>query len=78
MVSSASPPPIVKRGLSREDAAAYIGISASKFDALVTDGRMPQPKTIDARRVWDIRQLDVAFDALPQIGDVEEWGAPTV
>jgi excisionase family DNA binding protein len=57
--------PIPRRGLSRFEAAMYIGISASKFDELVRDGRMPAPKRIDGRKVWDVRDLDVAFDALP-------------
>ena len=57
--------PIPRRGLSREEAAMYVGISASKFDELVRDGRMPAPKRIDGRKVWDIQNLDVAFDALP-------------
>ena len=57
--------PIPRRGLSRCEAAMYIGISASKFDELVRDGRMPGPKRIDCRKVWDVRDLDVAFDALP-------------
>ena len=42
----------------------YIGISPSKFDELVADGRMPAPLKIDSRKVWDIRQLDLAFDTL--------------
>ena len=53
------------RGLSRIEAAAYIGVSPSKFDALVADRRMPGPKRIDGRSVWDVRRLDVAFDQLP-------------
>ncbi len=57
--------PIPRRGLSRVEAAMYIGISASKFDELVRAGRMPGPKRIDGRKVWDVRDLDVAFDALP-------------
>ena len=57
--------PIPRRGLSRDEAAMYIGISASKFDELVRDGRMPRPKRIDGRKVWDVHDLDVAFDALP-------------
>ncbi len=57
--------PIPHRGLSRVEAATYIGISASKFDELVRDGRMPSPKRIDGRKMWDVRQLDLAFDALP-------------
>lgn len=54
-----------RRGLSRVEAAEYIGVGASKFDAMVSDGRMPKPKQIDGRRVWDVRSLDQAFDALP-------------
>ena len=57
--------PIPRRGLSRDEAAVYIGISVSKFDELVRDGRMPGPKRIDGRKVWDVHDLDVAFDALP-------------
>jgi predicted DNA-binding transcriptional regulator AlpA len=53
-----------RRGLSRQQAALYVGVSASKFDELVKDGRMPRPKRIDNRRVWDVRALDAAFDGL--------------
>jgi predicted DNA-binding transcriptional regulator AlpA len=58
--------PVPRRGLSREEAAMYIGISPNKFDELVADGRMPAPVKIDSRKVWDIRYLDLAFDALPR------------
>lgn len=34
-----------RRGLRREEAARYVGISPTKFDELVTDGRMPEPNT---------------------------------
>jgi predicted DNA-binding transcriptional regulator AlpA len=53
------------RGLSRAKAAAYVGISPSLFDVMVKDGRMPGPKRINSRAVWDRIQLDLAFDALP-------------
>lgn len=56
---------ILPRGLKREEAAMYIGISPSKFDNMVVDGRMPKPKMIDSRKVWDLHQLDMAFEALP-------------
>lgn len=56
---------IEPRGLGRDDAAAYIGISPRKFDELVADGRMPRPRRIDGRLVWDRRGLDAAFDELP-------------
>lgn len=52
------------RGLSRIQAAAYIGVSATTFDKLVEDGRVPQPKQIGARRVFDRALLDAAFDNL--------------
>jgi predicted DNA-binding transcriptional regulator AlpA len=58
--------PIPRRGLARDEAAMYIGISAGKFDEMVADGRMPGPVKIDGRKVWDIRSLDLAFDALPR------------
>jgi predicted DNA-binding transcriptional regulator AlpA len=54
--------PFPRRGLSRDEAAMYVGISPAKFDQLVADGRMPGPVQIDARKIWDIRSLDLAFD----------------
>jgi hypothetical protein len=53
------------RGLSREVASRYIGISVTKFDQLVHEGRMPPPKRIDGRKLWDRDALDGAFWALP-------------
>jgi predicted DNA-binding transcriptional regulator AlpA len=53
------------RGINRVEAAAYIGVSTTKFDEMVADGRMPPPKRIDGRVVWDRKKLDVAFDQLP-------------
>ena len=64
---------VPRRGLSREEAALYVGISASKFDMLVVDGRMPRPRQIDRRKVWDIRSLDLAFDALPGEDAPNPW-----
>ena len=64
--------PIPRRGLSRVEAAMYIGISASKFDELVRDGRLPGPKRIDGRKVWDVLAtrsgLQFAFPMI-MIGD---------
>ena len=58
--------PVPRRGLSHDEAAMYIGISSGKFDKMLADGRMPNPRRIDGRKVWDIRDLDVAFEALPR------------
>jgi hypothetical protein len=64
-----------RRGLSREEAANYLGISPSKFDQLRKDGRVDAARLIDGRKVWDIHALDRAFDALPHDGDEgdEDW-----
>jgi hypothetical protein len=53
------------RGLRREDAARYLGISPSKFDELVKDHRICGPKLVDGCVVWDRHRLDEAFDAFP-------------
>lgn len=67
-------PNLPPRGLSREAAAQYVGIGPTKFDEMVADGRMPAPKRIDARKVWDRDALDRAFEALPSEGNAEaEW-----
>lgn len=58
---------IIKRGFNRLEAAAYIGVSPTKFDQLVVQGRMPKPMQIDGRKVWDIRELDPAFEELGNI-----------
>lgn len=70
------------RGLSRCEAAAYIGVSPSMFDVMVRDARMPRPKRINSRIVWDRRQLDAAFESLPEKDETplvpqNEWDAMT-
>ena len=57
------PQSLSPRGLSREQAAAYVGISPSLFDTLVKDGRMPAPKRINSRTVWDRLQLGALFNS---------------
>jgi hypothetical protein len=52
-------------GLGREDAAAYLGISASLFDRLVDEKLMPPAKKLGGRKIWDRWRLDEAFDHLP-------------
>jgi predicted DNA-binding transcriptional regulator AlpA len=62
------------RGLSRVQAAEYIGVGVTKFDEMVVDGRMPKPKRIDSRTVWDRIKLDEAFAALDDAaGSKNEW-----
>jgi hypothetical protein len=64
--------PLVRRGLSRAEAAIYIGVGVTKFDEMVALGSMPKPKRIDGRRVWDIIALNMAFDALPEEGAIRD------
>jgi len=42
--STTLPSSLPPRGLSRVQAAEYIGVSPSTFDKMVTDGEMPAPK----------------------------------
>jgi excisionase family DNA binding protein len=53
------------RGMSRDEAARYIGVGLTKFDEMVADGRMPRPKRIDGRVVWDRLRIEAAFSDLP-------------
>lgn len=64
-------PSAPRRGLSRIEASIYVGIGLTKFDEMVADGRMPGPRLIDGRKVWDIRRLDMAFESLPEDGTSE-------
>jgi len=65
---SSLPLSLAPRGLSRVQAAEYIGVGVTKFDEMVSDGRMPKPKRIDGRNVWDRMQMDEAFAALDDAG----------
>lgn len=60
-----------RRGLSMIEAAAYIGVGTTKFYDMVTAGEMPLPRLIGTRKVWDIRDLDRAFDELAHDGTAE-------
>lgn len=75
---SALPHSLQPRGLSRETAAEYIDVSPSLFDQMVEDGRMPRPKRINSRKVWDRLSIDKAFSALPggeDGGKDDPWAA---
>lgn len=60
-------------GLSREEAARYLGIGPTLFDEMVADRRMPKPKKINSRVVWDRTALEVAFWALPDPDEREAF-----
>jgi predicted DNA-binding transcriptional regulator AlpA len=54
------------RGMSRDEAARYIGVGVTKFDEMVADRRMPRPKRVDGRVIWDRLKIDAAFTDLPE------------
>ena len=74
------PTSLAPRGLSRVQAAAYIGVSPNLFDEMVKDGRMPKPTRINSRAVWDRVRLDEAFAALPHDDEAQQndWSDPHV
>ena len=65
--------PCPRRGLSRVEAALYLGISPSKFDELRKDGRVAPAHIIGGRKVWDMRDLDETFDVSPQEDAQGDW-----
>jgi hypothetical protein len=44
----------------------YLGIGGGLFDGLRASGKIEPPRLINGRKLWDIRELDLAFDALPR------------
>lgn len=59
------PPGLVPRFLSRDEAAAYLGVSRATFDHEVSQGQWPQPirrGTKGWRVTWDRLALDAAAD----------------
>ena len=57
------------KGLSRVEAARHIGVSTTTWDEMVREGRMPQPKMIGARVLWDRAKVEAFFEALPDRDD---------
>jgi hypothetical protein len=69
--------PLVRRGLSRIEAATYLGISPSKFDELRKANRIAPAKVLDGRLIFTTERLDEFLDALPdenQTGN-DDWTA---
>jgi len=69
--------PLVRRGLSRAEAAAYLGISPSKFDQLRKGNRIAPPKVLDGRLIFTIETLDEFLDGLPNENETlnDDWTA---
>nr|WP_249802922.1 hypothetical protein [Bradyrhizobium sp. 21] len=52
------------RLVDRRRAAAYVGVTAGRFEQLVRDNVVPPPVMVDNKRRWPIALLDVAKDAV--------------
>jgi hypothetical protein len=82
LTSPAIPPrrplvePHVRLGLSRAEAAEYIGVGTSLFDQMVADGRMPPAKLINSRKVWMRSKIEKAFAELPDEAEDREPANP--
>lgn len=63
------------RLLSRTEAAAYVGLSASQFDEEVNAGTFPGPVPLRVTRrlVWDRQALDGALDGTRKVNDDKSW-----
>lgn len=70
---------VVPIALSREQAAAYLGISPCHFDKAVDRGLLPKAKPILGRLTWDREALDTAYRAMPDTEGnrpgANEWDA---
>lgn len=59
-------------GLGEDEAAASLGLGVTKFRQLVSARRLPRPRCIDNRRIYDVDELRAAFKALPHEGEATE------
>ena len=50
--------------VDRGRAAAYVGVTAGRFEQLVRDSVVPPPVMVDNKRRWPLALLDVAKDAV--------------
>lgn len=70
-------PDTVPRLLSREQAAAYVGLSPNQFEIEVRAGTFPQayPLKKTRRRLFDKAAIDRALDALNpvKVDDARGW-----
>jgi predicted DNA-binding transcriptional regulator AlpA len=57
------------RAFRADRAAAYLGMSTSKFHVLVEQGRLPKPVRIDGMALWDRLELEAAFEDMKNQDD---------
>ncbi|MGY4625248.1 hypothetical protein [Bradyrhizobium sp. USDA 4486] len=70
------------RLVDRRRAAAYVGVTAGRFEQLVRDNVVPPPVMVDNKRRWPIALLDVAREAvvssMPRLPPVMAEATPAV
>lgn len=59
-VASLAAKGLTPRGLTRAEAAAYVGLSARTFSRRVAEAKLPAPHPVTGR--WDVRALDAVLD----------------
>lgn len=77
--AAALPAGLVPRYLSREEAAAYVGVSPETFDREVREGWWPAPRRRGekgTRLTWDRLALDAAADQASGLGQPPPPAAP--
>jgi predicted DNA-binding transcriptional regulator AlpA len=55
-------------GLSRGEAAHFVGVSPGLFDRMIDEGVLPSPRIFGARKLWLIPELQSAMMELPTAG----------
>ena len=65
--------PTPKRGLTRNEAAHYIGVSPTTFDRLIQQKVMPKPIKAFSRAIWDMKALDEAFEVFSSADSQNPW-----
>ena len=55
---------MTKLGFRRTEAAAFIGVSPTKFDQMVKAGDMPEPHRMGGVVIWRGDELKARFDRL--------------
>lgn len=59
-------------GLSATQAAEAVGVGLTTFLQLVEEGKMPRPRCIRSRKLWDVDEVRECFKALPHDKQIEE------
>lgn len=70
--------PAWPRCLSKEQAAAYVGVSPNVFTAEVKLGRWPQAEkrgTKGGRLTWDRHALDACLDRRSNLSTASSWSS---